>query len=646
MKFILSFFIVCLLYAFSFIDERDSYIVTRVKQDYDKSFVTFKAELFSFVRLISASSSSSQIKTQHLKLRESYKSFEYLIAHFDNQAVKQHLNGAPLPVTQYDGKQVLVLEPVGLQVLDEVVFDEIIERERVQELVEALAMQIEEIHDFERNRYIDETHILMAMREQIIRIVSMGLTGYDTPGSLNALPEAKVSLTSMLNSFKYYSTLVTDENDILYKTILNHFSASIQYIAEAESFDSFDRTHFIREFMNPLSAQLLVFHVESDIPFIHEELALEKGYQYKSFHMFSQNAINPNAFSGYVPTIEDEAITRLGSFLFYDDMLSHDMSMSCATCHQPGKAFTDGLALSSSKHIQEAHSRNTPTLINSVYSQRFFYDLRAQKLNNQILEVFANPNEFHADFELIENRLLDSPGYIKLIRDAFPSNNKSVVPEIDRHTVVSALSAYVKTLRSFDSEFDRYMRFEKEAIDASVIHGFNLFMGKAACGTCHFAPAFSGLIPPGFDENETEVLGVPISRIDTLLDDDPGRYGNGWKHEAAEHFRHSFKTMSVRNISLTAPYMHNGIFETLDEVMDFYNHGGGLGMGIDVPYQTLAADSLHLSQLEVDQIVDFMESLTDADFDYIVPDTLPRFLDTDGNLNSERQSMYTKSYQN
>jgi len=162
-----------------------------------------------------------------------------------------------------------------------------------------------------------------------------------------------------------------------------------------------------------------------------------------------------------------------------------------------------------------------------------------------------------------------------------------------------------------------------------VIDGFNLFMGKAGCATCHFPPTFSGLVPPLFYESESEVLGVPAENVgvDAILDDDMGRYHNGRSKEFFENYKNSFKTVTLRNIALTAPYMHNGVFNTLEEVMEFYNNGGGAGMGIEVPNQTLPADSLHLTQYEQTAIITFMEALTDTVNLTSKPKSLPIFED-------------------
>ena len=136
---------------------------------------------------------------------------------------------------------------------------------------------------------------------------------------------------------------------------------------------------------------------------------------------------------------------------------------------------------------------------------------------------------------------------------------------------------------------------------------------KALCATCHFAPTFSGLIPPRYLESESEVLGVPLkfptrTGEPLTLDPDMGRFAI---HPAGP-FKHSFKTPTLRNIALTAPYMHNGSMATLQDVMNFYNAGGGVGLGLKVSNQTLPSDSLGLTQAEMDDVVAFMNALTDT----------------------------------
>ena len=138
-------------------------------------------------------------------------------------------------------------------------------------------------------------------------------------------------------------------------------------------------------------------------------------------------------------------------------------------------------------------------------------------------------------------------------------------------------------------------------------------MGKAACGTCHFAPTFAGLVPPRFTETESEILGI-LKKFDTIsptLDTDAGRY-SGHAKDQVPLYKRSFKTMTVRNSAITAPYFHNGAFATLDEVIEFYHRGGGAGLGLDVPYQTLPSEQLHLTRKEKKDIIAFLHSLTDT----------------------------------
>jgi cytochrome c peroxidase len=139
--------------------------------------------------------------------------------------------------------------------------------------------------------------------------------------------------------------------------------------------------------------------------------------------------------------------------------------------------------------------------------------------------------------------------------------------------------------------------------------GMNLYMGKALCATCHFVPLTNGTVPPLFLETEKEVIGVPKTAANKELDDDVGFY-TVFKEDIHKYM---FKTPTVRNAELTAPYMHNGAYNTLEQVMDFYNKGGGGGLGFDLPHQTLPFDNLNLSEEEIDALVAFTKTFTDTD---------------------------------
>ena len=228
-------------------------------------------------------------------------------------------------------------------------------------------------------------------------------------------------------------------------------------------------------------------------------------------------------------------------------------------------------------------------------------DGRSQTLNEQISLVFKNKQEFNTDIHQFSDRILTDTTYTKMLVDVFghvPNNNVEVI---------TAISSYISTLKGFNSKFDKNIRGEENNFTTSEKNGVNLFMGKALCATCHFMPLTNGTVPPFYTDSEREVIGVPKTNKNKELDTDLGYY---WKYNEALH-KGMFKTPTLRNVALTAPYMHNGVYNTLEEVMDFYNKGGGAGLGFDLPHQTLPFDELNLSKQEIKDLIAFMKSLTD-----------------------------------
>jgi cytochrome c peroxidase len=191
----------------------------------------------------------------------------------------------------------------------------------------------------------------------------------------------------------------------------------------------------------------------------------------------------------------------------------------------------------------------------------------------------------------------------------FATAYPEVKEPVSVYTIANAIASYLRSLQAMNTKFDQYMRDEPVTLTASEKNGFNLFMGKAKCGTCHFMPLFNGLTPPLFSETESEVIGVPTSaKKPFTLDADSGKY---YFTKSVVHL-HAFKTPTLRNIALTGPYMHNGIYKTLEEVIDFYNDGGGKGLGIAPHNQTLPFDKLKLSKAEKKDIIHFLRALTDT----------------------------------
>jgi cytochrome c peroxidase len=191
---------------------------------------------------------------------------------------------------------------------------------------------------------------------------------------------------------------------------------------------------------------------------------------------------------------------------------------------------------------------------------------------------------------------------MKLFKKAYSKTTKPEAWQIQ-----NAIASYVRSLNSFDSRFDEYMRGKKNSLSNQEIEGMNLFMGKAKCASCHFTPLFNGTVPPGYSKTEHEVIGTPNEVSGKSLSTDLGRY----IYNKMPQLKGAFKTPTVRNAAVTAPYMHNGVFKTLEEVVSFYNKGGGQGLGYEVENQTLPFDELKLNKKEEAALVAFMKTLTD-----------------------------------
>lgn len=614
--------------------------VSQIQSNYAENIEAFRQSIDTYLSIAEMKKTDTEaLYDAHIQCRLNYKKIEHIIGHYDEQYVKFSLNGAPLPVIKQTSDSIQVVEPEGLQILDELVAEDEPDLESIIEKLNVLQNSFSEVASYEKNRPLEDKRILEAMRSQIVRVFALSLTGFDTPGSSNGIAEAKASLESMFKDFSEYESACTPKANTYFAQAEKHFTESIDYLNDHTDFNTFNRLHFIREWMNPLSEAILDFHLAMQIRTDVEERAATLSINYHAKNPFSDDFLNPYYYTYLKPHQNNSAMVKLGAYLFFEPALSVNNKMSCGTCHHPSKAFTDGLKKSRSNHGEGTVLRNAPTIINAVYSSRHFYDLRSDRFENQAMDVIQNADEFSTNFEEIREKLSQNTDYQELFDEAFGYATWSET-KIDQYTITTALASFVKSIRSFNSPFDKYIRKETQKIEPQVEQGFNLFMGKAACGTCHFAPTFNGLVPPDYHENETEVLGVPADTAAITLDADVGRFANGRPHEAATHYRHSFKTVTVRNVAVTSPYMHNGVYETLEEVVDFYNNGGGEGMGLDVDFQTLAPDSLDLNVDEQQALIKFMEALTDTSFQAYIPRHLPKFNAESGLQDIPREVQY------
>lgn len=293
--------------------------------------------------------------------------------------------------------------------------------------------------------------------------------------------------------------------------------------------------------------------------------------------------------------------------LFNDKIQSSTNTRSCASCHIPEKGFTDGLAKPYDIHDNSiVLDRNTPTLLYSGLQKNQFWDSRTDILENQLGEVVHSKAEM--DGSLLESvkKLLTDSIYLAQFKAAYPNEKDA----INTFNIANAMSVYIRSLQSFSNPVDNYLTGESKQLPANVKRGFNLFAGKAKCATCHFIPIYNGLLPPFFNDSESEILGVAQSGVvikKAKLDEDKGKY----LFTGAAIDLYSFKTPTLRNIALTGPYMHNGAYQTLAQVMNFYNNGGGAGLQINLTNQTLPTDKLGLTKQEINDVISFMNALTD-----------------------------------
>ena len=551
---------------------------------------------FARVKLLAAAenpnASEKLLQDLFLQTRLAYKKFEWASEYF-NPAASRFVNGPPVQEIEMLSGQ--VFQPAGLQVIEGYLFPKYDPNQRpalIQQL-KLLQIGIGKYKGYFTNIEIFNWQVFDATKQEVFRVLSLGIAGFDNPLTLKSSDESIACLESVRNAISLYEDTVGNEN------LPAQFNSAIKYLKSNTDFDSFDRAAFITNYGNPITTSMS--NLETKLNF--KLTSYNRLLNMDAKTMFEKGAFNPNAFTPGLDAFATPQRIALGRVLFSDPVLSGTGTRSCQSCHQPEKAFTDGLVKNTV--IDNSHKlirRNTPTLINAALQPAQFYDLRADNLENQALAVVGNQDEMHGSMKMAAQKLWQNKSYRQLFAAAFPKMDRM---DIDTLEVMNAIGSYVRSLVMLNSRFDDYMRGNKVAMNQQEINGFNLFMGKAKCGTCHYMPLFNGSFPPRFNIIESEVIGVPENAAETAIDTDMGRY-DILKTPA---FKHAFKITTVRNAARTAPYMHNGVFTTLEQVVDFYNKGGGAGLGYKVDNQTLALNKLNLSKKECDELVSFIKSL-------------------------------------
>ena len=440
-----------------------------------------------------------------------------------------------------------------------------------------------------------------ANRLFLLNLAAIYTTGFECPDTSQILVELKHMLHetySIYSSFnKSYPEFSISEN------YLNLYSGLMDFVDHQRGgFANFDHYTFLKEFVNPLFGfNQLVLQKNKFPSKNYNDYSLNK----KSLSIFNKNLYAAQDVKGIFRPVENDSILdqirALGKLLFYDPILSKNNRRSCASCHIPQQYFTDTsrtTALEFDEH--QLLPRNTPTLVNAIHHHLMMLDGKHHTLLNQFRDVISKPNEMNSDPNELMKKIMSCKSYSAKIK-SLAKLTSTKKPTLDH--VASAVVLYYSQFSFAEAPFDQSIN-ASIPITSDAIKGFNLFMGKAQCATCHFPPQFNGIKPP-YISSEFEVIGVPADTNFKKLSQDSGRFS---VHPASEML-HAFRTGNLRNTSHTAPYMHNGIFHTLEEVIDFYDAGGGQGKGIKVSNQTLASDSLHLSVSEKKQLIVFLKSL-------------------------------------
>jgi len=279
------------------------------------------------------------------------------------------------------------------------------------------------------------------------------------------------------------------------------------------------------------------------------------------------------------PTPEKE---KLGSVLFFDSRLSGSNLMSCSSCHFKNQNWIDTKPRSIGIEGKEL-GRNSPTLWNSGYSRLQFWDGRAKSLEEQALMPIQDPFEMNQSLPALLTELSAIPEYPPLFKAAFGDQ------EITAKRISQAIATFERTLKTKDTDYDLYWKGDKSAMSPPSIRGMNLFFGKAKCSICHNGPRFT----------DDQFHNIGVSAV-ASANEDVGRE----KITREKFHLRAFKTPALIYISRTAPYMHNGSLETLEDVVEFYNLGGN-----DDAFKSPFISPIGLTATEKKDVVEFLKTL-------------------------------------
>ena len=334
------------------------------------------------------SASVEELRNSFMKARAHYKRIESLVVFYFPEE-NERINGpALLKAEEYDDKVIL---PTGFQVIEEELYADTIQREALQQQVLALKAILNNLKYTVRSNSLSDANVFEAIRLEVLTIMSLGISGFDSPVSFQSISETKSSLQGIETIVFCYEPA----DETITQKLHSVFDGAYQYLARHTDFDAFDRATFIRKYLNPLSETLYIYQQELKIP----NNAWVSAVKMDKPTFFSKDLFDADFFSpAYNRNLKPEAAV-LGKMLFFDPVLSGNHSRSCASCHSPAKAFSDGQTRSMAFDSHQRVLRNAPTLINSVYQKSQFWDQRVHFMEDQVTAVVNNPQEMHGDMD-------------------------------------------------------------------------------------------------------------------------------------------------------------------------------------------------------------------------------------------------------
>ncbi|HWZ58198.1 MAG TPA: cytochrome c peroxidase [Gemmatimonadaceae bacterium] len=545
------------------------------------------------------------------RTRTAYKRAEGLLAYYAPTAVTM-LQG-PL---EGDADEIYPRPyntPGAFPAVESAIFPRLADSARTATLarIHAMREQVSVLRSMTESLDVDEPAVYDAARAEIARVSTLDISGFDSDRQDDALLDAAAALdgvrATLVAPVDTESAHVGERRQRADRALRD----AAGYLRHHATFERMDRLTFVARYSLPASHALADLRVARAIPHT------PAGHLWRddAASVYDSGAFDAIAYTprhANIP-IGGAALVALGARLFADARLSGPGTRSCAGCHLPTRAFTDGLSKRTSltpelaRPVDAPPPRRTPTLINAALQPTLFADERARGLEQQIDAVLSDPNEMRSSSDTAVSRVAADSTYREAFARAFGTSPDRAVTGLSLRV---ALASYIRSLTALNAPFDRAVRGDSAALSAAARRGFTVFMGKGRCGTCHFAPLFNGTQPPLYRTTDPEIIGVPEQPVLRHARLDPDR-GRGLIDRVDTH-RFAFKVPTVRNAALTAPYMHNGAYRSLDDVVAFYNAGGGAGIGIDLPYQTLFDQPLHLTRRERTDLIAFMRALTDT----------------------------------